>query len=178
MFALEKNGEFHYDGSVMFPSSTKKKKGGASVAFPDVCKVPAPPAPFVPVPFPNIQIASTNLKSASVKIKKFKLNFTKSQGDEAGTAKGLATSIAKMADIFSAHSSTVKVTGKQASKLMLPNQAAKIFEKAQKQQKAFESKVKKESKNLLKACKDNKEQQKLAKTLISMVESAARGHPV
>jgi len=162
----------------MFPGSTKKKKGGVSLAFPDVCKTPAPPAPFVPIPYPNIQIASKNLKSASVKIKNFKVNFDKKQGDEAGTAKGIAASITKVVAIFSAHSSAVKVTGKSASKLMLPNQAAKIFQRAQKQQKVFESKLKKECKNLEKACKDDNDQKKLAKTLISIIGSAARGHPV
>ncbi|TLP69002.1 DUF4150 domain-containing protein [Parasedimentitalea maritima] len=162
----------------MFPGSSKKKKGGASIAFPDVCKVPAPPAPFVPVPFPNIQIASSNFKSASVKIEKFKTNFKKTKGDEAGTAKGVTASIAKMATIFARHSVTVKATGKKASKLMFPNQAAKVFQQAQKQQKTFESQLKKECSKLLKACKDDKDQQKLAKTLISMVGSAARGHPV
>ena len=36
----------------MLPASTK---GGGQVAgFPDVCKIPAPPAPFAPVPFPNV----------------------------------------------------------------------------------------------------------------------------
>jgi len=36
----------------MFPASTKG--GGQLFAFPDVCKVPAPPAPPIPTPFPNI----------------------------------------------------------------------------------------------------------------------------
>ena len=27
---------------------------GVTIAFPDVCKTPAPPAPFVPIPYPNI----------------------------------------------------------------------------------------------------------------------------
>jgi len=162
----------------MFAKIPTKQKGGASLAFPDVCKVPAPPAPFVPVPFPNVEIASSNLKAASVKIQKLKVEFKKTQGNEAGTAKGVTTSITKMAAIFSAHAATVKATGKKASKLMLPNKATKVFEQAQKQQKAFEKQLKKECDNLLKACKDDKEQQKLAKTLISIVGSAARGHPV
>jgi hypothetical protein len=29
-----------------------KQGGGATIGFPDVCKVPAP---FVPVPYPNVQ---------------------------------------------------------------------------------------------------------------------------
>ena len=171
-------GKIRYYDSVMFPKSTKKQKGGVSIAFPDVCKVPAPPAPFVPVPFPNISLASSNLKSASIKIKKFDTEFHKSTGDEAGTLKGVTAAITKMASIFAKHSATVKTTGKKASKLMLPDQAVKVFQQAQKQQKSFETQIKKECDKLLKECKDDKEQQKLAKTLVSIVASAARGHPV
>ncbi|NIZ62868.1 hypothetical protein DL239_18015 [Sedimentitalea sp. CY04] len=162
----------------MFPSASKKKKGGVPVVFPDVCKTPAPPAPFVPIPYPNIQVASMSLKFASARIKKFNKEFEKLSGDEAGTLKGVVASVTKMAAIFSKHSKTVKDTGKKASKLMLPNQAAKVFQKAQKQQKAFESQIKKECDKLLKECKDDKKKQKLAKTLVSIVGSAARGHPV
>lgn len=41
----------------MFPASTYK--GGAVVAFPDVCKTPGPPAPQVPAPYPNIGAKQT-----------------------------------------------------------------------------------------------------------------------
>jgi predicted ribosomally synthesized peptide with nif11-like leader len=30
------------------------RRGGMSISFPDVCKTPSAPAPFVPVPYPNI----------------------------------------------------------------------------------------------------------------------------
>jgi hypothetical protein len=33
--------------------------GGMNFAMPDVCKTPAPPAPFVPVPYPNIAMGPT-----------------------------------------------------------------------------------------------------------------------
>ena len=46
----------------MFPASSKST--GNALAFPDVCKVPAPPAPFVPVPYPNDQYHE-NLKAAN-----------------------------------------------------------------------------------------------------------------
>ena len=70
------------------------------LAFPDVCKVPAPPAPFVPVPFPNIgQLTQAKGSTASSKVKIMnKKTFTKkteisrSQGDEAGTLKGMISS--------------------------------------------------------------------------------------
>ena len=47
----------------MFPVS-KKKGGGACIAFADVCKTPAPPAPFVPIPYPASQLQE-NLKKAN-----------------------------------------------------------------------------------------------------------------
>lgn len=165
----------------MFPASTKKKKGGISIAFPDVCKTPAPPAPFVPIPYPNISMASSNLKTASAKITKYKSKFEGSQGDEPGTAKGIATSMSKISGLFSKHSATVKATGKKMTKPMLPNQAAKVFDQAKKQQKTFEAKVKKECEALIKACKDNaedKDQLKQMKEVVSKIGSAARGHPI
>lgn len=86
----------------MFPLSTKG--GGMAMAFPDVCKTPAPPAPFVPVPYPNIaQVAQSQKTAKKVKVVN-KLVVTKksevsrSQGDEAGTLKGMisATNMDKM----------------------------------------------------------------------------------
>lgn len=44
------------------PASTKGSGGG--LGFPDVCKVPAPPAPFVPVPYPNVGKLDTLTKDA------------------------------------------------------------------------------------------------------------------
>ena len=35
-----------------------KTSGGMSMVFPDVCKTPAPPAPPIPIPYPNIGKAS------------------------------------------------------------------------------------------------------------------------
>lgn len=48
----------------MFLASSKPTRSGGVLAFPDVCKVPAPPAPFVPVPYPNTQYQE-NLKAAN-----------------------------------------------------------------------------------------------------------------
>jgi len=38
--------------SKVMPASSGNK--GMSLGFPDVCKAPAPPAPFVPIPYPNL----------------------------------------------------------------------------------------------------------------------------
>lgn len=79
----------------MFPASTKG--GGNCAGFPDVCKVPAPPAPFAPTPFPNTsQCTSASDTSSKVKIAN-KPTITKSSsmsrsnGDEAGTLKGMVS---------------------------------------------------------------------------------------
>ena len=47
----------------MFPIKSSKG-GGTTISFPDVCKTPAPPAPFVPVPYPSAQLQE-NLKAAN-----------------------------------------------------------------------------------------------------------------
>src|SRR5690348_7705858 len=38
----------------------KTSAGGTCMAFPDVCLTPAPPAPPIPVPYPNIGLDPTN----------------------------------------------------------------------------------------------------------------------
>jgi len=79
----------------------KTKGGGTTIAFPDVCKTPAPPAPFVPVPYPNSQLeknvrkatkidgqaAAGNQKAIALQ-KEAVSNLKRSTGDEAGTLKG------------------------------------------------------------------------------------------
>ena len=67
---------------------------GIFTAFPDVCKTPAPPAPPIPIPYPNIAQSSDTAKGTKkVKIDKKsvnieKSNFSTSTGDEAGSAGG------------------------------------------------------------------------------------------
>lgn len=79
----------------MFPATTNG--GGVCNSFPDVCKVPAPPAPPIPTPFPNIgQCAQAKGSTCSKKVKisnkktcTKKTEISRSMGDEAGTLKGL-----------------------------------------------------------------------------------------
>ncbi len=75
-------------------SIVNEDSNGVSIAFPDVCKTPGPPAPFVPIPYPNIAKSSdTDKGTKKVKAEGKPIcvkdsNFSTSMGDEAGTAGG------------------------------------------------------------------------------------------
>ena len=107
----------------MMEVSCKAGSGKAICAFPDVCftppLTPATP-PGVPIPYPNTGMDSdTSSGSSTVKISgqevmlKNKSYFSKSTGDEAGSApkKGVATSQIKGKVYFNAWSMDVKVEG-------------------------------------------------------------------
>lgn len=74
---------------------------GVTVAFPDVCKTPAPPAPPIPIPYPNIAKSSDTAQGAKtvkcdgnpVCVKDS--NFMMSTGDEAGSLMGVASNKVK-----------------------------------------------------------------------------------
>jgi hypothetical protein len=115
---------------VMFPRPVSKKKGsGLVVGFPEVCKVPAPPAPFVPAPYPNIALqenlkkanaadakAKTGNKEAQADVEKAVENLAKAMGDEAGTLKGMTATKAVMVGFNIHHSGAGKPTpGRQNS---------------------------------------------------------------
>lgn len=104
---------------------------GVSIAFPDVCKTPAPPAPFVPIPYPNIAKSSDAAKGAT-KVKcdgnpvcTKDSNFSMSTGDEGGTAGGgMVSAKIKGKAEFVMTSFDVKAEGKgiaRAFDLMLHN---------------------------------------------------------
>jgi len=92
------------------------------MAFPDVCKTPAPPAPFVPVPYPNI--AMTNQANPGTCTKKVKIQnqpamqkgseIPMSSGDEAGSIGGMISSQIKGPCKFKRASGKVKFEGKAA----------------------------------------------------------------
>jgi hypothetical protein len=75
-------------------SIVNEDSNGVSIAFPDVCKTPAPPAPFVPIPYPNIAKSSdtaqgtTTVKAGGNAICVKDSSFSTSTGDEAGSAGG------------------------------------------------------------------------------------------
>ena len=102
----------------MFPGSSKG--GGMCMAFPDVCKVPAPPAPFVPVPFPNMgQISGAKSTSSKVKFVNkpacTKASYVSStQGDQPGTLKGMISMTTGGKAAYKQGSGKVKIQGKPA----------------------------------------------------------------
>jgi len=112
-------------GSIsIHPPRTPVTKGSNSIAaatVPNVCKMPAPPAPFVPVPLPNIAKSGMSPKGYSKKVK-FDGNIIaikgatfKSMGDIAskGTGGGLISANTHgPAKFISPGSLTVKVEGK------------------------------------------------------------------
>lgn len=79
----------------MLPASTKA--GGVCFAMPDVCLTPAPPAPPVPIPYPNIaQVAATNGAITVVLVENKETvaegaKIPNSSGDEAGTNGGVTS---------------------------------------------------------------------------------------
>jgi hypothetical protein len=112
-------------------SVVHKDSSGIATAFPDVCKTPAPPAPFVPIPYPNVAKSSDTADgSSTVKCDGNPIclkdsNFSTSTGDEAGTAGGgVVSNKTKGKAEFVNFSFDVKVEGKNVARaldLMLHN---------------------------------------------------------
>ncbi len=115
---------------VNFLSVVHKSSNGVTIAFPDVCLTPAPPAPPIPNPNPNNAMSSDTAKGT----KKVKCdgestcvkdsNFSRSMGDEAGVNKGVASGKNMGKAEFILYSFDVKFEGKnvpRAFDLMLHN---------------------------------------------------------
>lgn len=87
------------------------------MAFPDVCKTPAPPAPPIPIPYPNTAMLNQATKtSRKVKIMKkeavtIKSEVPRTMGDEAGVAGGVVSGSNMDKMIPKKGSSKVKVEG-------------------------------------------------------------------
>lgn len=85
------------------PGPASTSAGGNCMGAPDVCKVPAPPAPPIPTPFPNMAMASQAIPpTCSMKVmieNKFTVvlnaQIAMSSGDEAGVAGGLMSGMIK-----------------------------------------------------------------------------------
>ena len=101
--------------AAIFPASTKG--GGQCFAMPDVCLTPAPPAPPVPIPYPNIGMVnqakktSTKVKFAGKEVVTKKSEMSRSSGDEAGVNKGVVSGMNMDKVTFKKGSSKVKIQG-------------------------------------------------------------------
>jgi hypothetical protein len=101
----------------MLPVSTKA--GGVCLGFPDVCLVPAPPAPPVPTPFPNIgqcRDADGTVDTVLIQNKEVIVESSRipmSSGDEPGVAGGVVSGVNLGPVTFKTASSKVYAKGKR-----------------------------------------------------------------
>jgi len=101
----------------IFPASTKA--GGQAFAFPDVCKTPAPPAPPIPIPYPNIGMVnqagktSKKVKFVGKEVVTLKSEISRSSGDEAGVAGGVVSGKNMDKILFKMGSSSVLIEGQK-----------------------------------------------------------------
>lgn len=118
-------------GNKVFVNSraiTHAKGNAKSINFPCVGKTPGPPAPFVPVPYPNVSMGTDTAKG-SKKVKahgkevclKNTSNFKTSTGNEAATAGGgLITAKTKGKSSYVMYSMDVKIEGKEVPRAFDP----------------------------------------------------------
>ncbi|MCB9398533.1 MAG: DUF4150 domain-containing protein [Acidobacteria bacterium] len=110
--------------NVNFLTVVHKTSQGVTFSFPDVCKTPAPPAPPVPIPYPNIAMSSNTINgSMTVKVDGqmvlVKNGFmTPSTGDEPGSLLGIASNTVKGKAEPIMYSFDVKFEGKNVVRLM------------------------------------------------------------
>jgi hypothetical protein len=101
-----------------FPASTMA--GGTCLGVPDVCLVPAPPAPPIPTPFANMaQCSLATGTTTKVLIMNMPAltqgsKIPMSQGDEAGSAGGVVSGVILGEVAFRTSSSKVSFQGQKA----------------------------------------------------------------
>ena len=100
-----------------------KGSGGLSTVFPDVCKTPAPPAPPIPIPYPNIGQASDTVQGPTTVTTDGQMpmvkgsKYVKSSGDEPGTIGGVMSNVNMQECEFMMYSFDVKLEGNNACRL-------------------------------------------------------------
>lgn len=101
--------------TAIFPASTKG--GGNCFAIPDVCLTPAPPAPPIPVPYPNTGMVnqakktSKKVKFSGKEVVKKDSEMSRSMGDEAGVNKGVMSGMNMSKVLYKKGSAKVKIQG-------------------------------------------------------------------
>jgi hypothetical protein len=108
---------------VNFRGIVHKGSGGMSMVFPDVCKTPAPPAPPIPIPYPNIGMASDTTGGPSSVTTDGNMpmvkgaTYSKSSGDEAGTVGGILANVNRSECEFMLYSFDVKFEGNNVCRM-------------------------------------------------------------
>src|SRR5580698_3722299 len=105
-------------------SEVHAERTGVSIALPDDAKTPAPPAPFAPIPYPNIAKSGDTAQGAKkttcdgnpVCVKDS--NFMQSTGDEAGSLMGMVSAKIKGKAEFVNFSFDVQIEGKNVPRAM------------------------------------------------------------
>src|SRR5712671_5180253 len=96
---------------------------GITTAFPDVCKTPAPPAPPIPIPYPNIGKSAdtsqgpTNVKTDGSMPMVKGAKYALSSGDEPGSIGGVISGVVKGECEFMMYSFDVKFDGKNVCRM-------------------------------------------------------------
>jgi len=106
-----------------FTIAHKGSNGIAVATVPDVCKTPSPGGP-IPVPYPNIA-RSSDLADGSETVKADGemiaikgSNYSRSNGDEAGTVGGVKSNVNMKEAAWISYSMDVKIEGKNVCRLM------------------------------------------------------------
>ena len=93
--------------------------GLSTATIPDICKTPSPGGP-IPIPYPNIATQSslsdgtTTVKAKGEMVAVKGSHYSRSNGDEAGTAGGVKSSVNMKATDWITYSFDVKMDGKNA----------------------------------------------------------------
>jgi hypothetical protein len=104
------------------------KMGGVCFAFPDVCKVPAPPAPPIPTPFPNFgQCPMALAPTCALKVKilnqpalTVNTKIPRTNGDEAGVGGGMVSQTFGDQAAYAMGSTVVQIEGNPAAAAFKP----------------------------------------------------------
>jgi hypothetical protein len=100
-----------------------KGSGGMSMVFPDVCNTPAPPAPPIPIPYPNIGKSSdtsggtTKVEADGNMVMVKGAKYMMSSGDEAGSVGGIMSGVIKQECEFLMYSFNVMLEGKNVCRM-------------------------------------------------------------
>lgn len=100
-----------------------KGSGGMSLVFPDVCKTPAPPAPPIPIPYPNLgksadtSQGTTKVEADGQMIMVKGAKYMMSTGDEPGSVGGVISGVFKSECEFLMYSFDVMLEGKNVCRM-------------------------------------------------------------